>query len=110
MLCFVSLYEGFGMPIIEAQATGRPVVTSNLGAMAEVAGRGAHLVDPEESGSIRQGVVKILEDGAYREQLVEKGLKNVKRFRAETVAGQYMALYSDISGQVGKDGVQEENE
>ena len=96
LLCFASLYEGFGMPIIEAQATGRPVITSDRGAMKEVAGQGAHLVDPEDVESIRKGVMKVLEDGDYARQLVERGLENVKRFRAEEVAGRYMEVYREL--------------
>lgn len=99
MLCFASLYEGFGMPIIEAQATGRPVVTSGRGAMKEVAGEGALLVDPEDVASIREGVVKIMEDAGYRKQLVERGLENVKRFRAEAVAEKYMEVYKEVIGE-----------
>lgn len=98
MLCFASLYEGFGMPIIEAQATGRPVVTSGRGAMKEVAGEGALLVDPEDVASIREGVVKIMEDAVYRQQLVERGLENVKRYRAEVIAEKYMEVYKEVLG------------
>jgi len=96
LLCFASLYEGFGMPIIEAQATGRPVVTSNRGAMKEVAGLGAHLVDPEDVASIRKGVLKLIEDRACRDLLVEKGRENEKRFAAEKVANNYMEVYKEI--------------
>lgn len=99
MLLFVSTYEGFGLPIVEANAVGRPVVTSNLSSMPEVAGAAACLVDPYRVETIRAGVLKVIEDAGYREQLIEAGYANVKRFQAETVAAQYAALYREICGQ-----------
>lgn len=97
LLCFPSFYEGFGMPIIEAQATGRPVITSCFGAMMEVAGEGAYLVDPYDSADIRRGIVKVLEDGALRTQLVSKGLENAARFDPESLAMKYVEIYKKIS-------------
>ena len=96
MLCFPSTYEGFGMPIIEAQASGIPVITSNLGAMKEVAGDGACLVDPYSEASIRAGVLKIIYQSNYREQLIQNGLKNVQRFTLEHIAQQYQSLYKQM--------------
>jgi len=93
LVVFASLYEGFGLPIIEAQAVGRPVVTSNRCSMPEVAGGAACLVDPESVASIREGILKILHDEAYRESLVHKGFENVKRFAPEKISAQYAALY-----------------
>jgi glycosyltransferase involved in cell wall biosynthesis len=97
ILGFPSTYEGFGLPILEAQLTGRPVLTSNLSPMKEVAGKGAMLVDPYEPGSIRQGILKIIEDVGFREQLVKDGFENVKRYDPEVVAGQYAELYEELA-------------
>lgn len=99
MLLFVSTYEGFGLPIVEANAVGRPVVTSNISSMPEVAGAAACLVDPYRVDEIRVGVLKVIGDADYREQLIAAGLVNAKRFRAEAVAAQYAALYREVSGQ-----------
>lgn len=96
-LAFASTYEGFGLPILEAQATGRPVLTSDIPSLSEVAGEGALLVDPLDVDSIRQGFERLLSDPAYREALVETGRGNVKRFQPEAIAQQYAKNYRDVS-------------
>jgi len=93
ILLFASTLEGFGMPIIEAQTVGRPVVTANLSSMPEVAGGAACLVDPYNVDAIRAGVRRIIDDADYRTALVTAGHENVTRFCPETVATQYENLY-----------------
>ncbi len=94
LLLFASTSEGFGMPIIEAQTVGRPVVTSNCSSMPEVAGvGGACLVDPFDVASIRAGVLRVIKDPDYREALVKRGFENVCRFRPQAIARSYCALY-----------------
>ena len=97
MVVFASLYEGFGLPILEAQAMGRPVITSNFGAMREAAGDGALLVDPYSVEAIRDAVLRIKREPALREDLIAKGLRNVERFRAEAVAACYAELYRNLA-------------
>jgi glycosyltransferase involved in cell wall biosynthesis len=97
LVLFASTLEGFGMPILEAQAVGRPVVTSNLSSMPYVAGEAACLVDPYDTTSIRAGVEKVLADTVYRNELTQKGLKNIERFSAAEVARQYEALYAEVA-------------
>jgi glycosyltransferase involved in cell wall biosynthesis len=96
IVTFVSLFEGFGMPVVEAQATGRPVITSNCSAMPEVAGRGALLVDPKNIAAIRQGIIELLQNEELRKDLVSKGLDNCKRFSNKAIAQQYLDLYIRI--------------
>lgn len=96
ILSFPSLFEGFGMPIIEAQAVGRPVLTSVREPMESVAGGAAVLVDPENTDEIRNGFLKLINDGALREKCISAGLENVKRFRPQEIARQYMLLYKEI--------------
>lgn len=96
LLCFVSTYEGFGMPIIEAQAAGRPVITSNVGAMKEVAGDAALLVSPQSKTALRDAVLEIVKNTDLRTSLVNRGLENVKRFSLNAVTLKYNALYEQI--------------
>ncbi len=97
ILLLASTYEGFGLPIIEAQATGRPVVTSNILSMPEVAGEAACLVDPFDVSSIREGILKIINDSVYREDLIERGFKNIERFRSEAIAQEYANIYRELA-------------
>lgn len=96
LLCFASTYEGFGMPIIEAQAIGRPVITSEIGAMLEVAEDSACWVDPYDVSSIRQGVEKVCRDKQFREALVQKGFENVQRFQVANIAKDYLNIYDEV--------------
>ena len=94
IVSFPSLFEGFGMPIIEAQAVGRPVVTSNVEPMKSVAGNNYMCVSPYEIESIRDGFVKIASDSSFAESLIRLGLENVKRYSSEYISSKYMQLYN----------------
>jgi glycosyltransferase involved in cell wall biosynthesis len=96
MLLFCSTIEGFGMPILEAQTVGRVVITSNISSMPEVAGEGACLVDPLSISDIRAAIERVCQDDDYRNNLIQKGFENVKRFNPKTVAQQYEAVYERI--------------
>ncbi|MBC7919459.1 MAG: glycosyltransferase family 4 protein [Ferruginibacter sp.] len=96
ILIFVSIYEGFGLPIIEANTVERPVITSNRSSMAEIAGDAACLVDPLDVQSIRRGVIRVIEDDQYRQALLERGKRNRERFQPEAVAQQYFKLYQEL--------------
>lgn len=96
LVSFVSIYEGFGMPIVEAQWIERPVITSNCSSMPEVAGEGACLVDPRDVYDIRQAVLRIRQDADYREFLLESGRRNRERFSLREVAQRYLSVYDDV--------------
>jgi glycosyltransferase involved in cell wall biosynthesis len=96
IVCFPSLYEGFGMPIIEAQATGRVVLTSNIGAMKEIAGPGAHLVNPYRVDDIREGILKIMKDPVYRDSLIANGFTNAAKYSLDNTVSSYMRLYNEF--------------
>lgn len=97
VVCFASTYEGFGMPIIEAQWVERAVVTSNCSSMPEVAGDAACLVDPFSVASIRAGLERVIHDADYRSSLIDRGRQNRERFSLEEVAGRYLALYKTLA-------------
>lgn len=96
IVLFPSTFEGFGLPIVEGQKAGKVVVTSGIDPMKEVAGGAACLVDPFSTDSIRQGVLKVLRDNNYREQLINAGFANVDRFTTATIAGRYWSCYKQV--------------
>ncbi|TRX50233.1 glycosyltransferase family 4 protein [Fulvivirga sp. M361] len=96
LLSFMSTYEGFGMPIVEAQVLGLPVVTSNLGAMREVAKDGACLVDPYDELDMRKGIEKVISHKEYRKELIQKGIQNANRFDPHKITNQYMSVYDEM--------------
>lgn len=93
VISFVSTYEGFGMPIVEAQCVERVCVTSNCSSMPEVAGDGACLVDPMDVASIRAGFQRVIADEDYRETLIEAGRVNRLRFNAQKIADDFLRVY-----------------
>lgn len=96
IVSFISTYEGFGLPILEAQSVGRAVITSNLSSMPEVAGNAALFVDPLDEDSIREGVLLLKNDSTLRNNLVNLGFDNLKRFSRDFTAQMYTNLYQSI--------------
>ena len=95
VFCFPSLYEGFGMPIIEAMVCGTPVITSNFGAMKEVAGDAALLVDSLDSNSLADGMNRIYCDNDLVDLLVKRGFERIKLFSWNKTASKIKeAIYS----------------
>lgn len=86
LFAFPTLYEGFGIPVLEAQACGVPVLTSGCSALPEVCGEGALYVDPCNERDIAHGIMKILNDEDLSNSLVRQGLENVRRFSWESSA------------------------
>ena len=96
IICFPSTFEGFGMPIIEGQKTGRVVITSNIEPMKSIANGGAFLVNPFDIKSIRDGIVSVISDDILREKLITIGSENVKRYSVSEIANSYMNLYKSM--------------
>ncbi|MEK7293542.1 MAG: glycosyltransferase family 1 protein, partial [Nitrospirota bacterium] len=96
LFVFPSLYEGFGMPVIEAMACGAPVVTSNRTAMPEVAGDAALLVNPDDDDELAGAMVRILRDTPLRESLRAKGFERARQFTWERAARQTLAVYREV--------------
>ena len=94
VLVFPSLYEGFGLPILEAFACKTPVVTSNIGSMAEVAGNAAVLVNPFDIGSISQGILKALSE---KVNLIKRGSIHSKNFSWELTARETVKIYNEFN-------------
>jgi glycosyltransferase involved in cell wall biosynthesis len=100
MFLFPSLYEGFGLPILEAMACGVPVVTSDRGAMREVAGSAALLADPLDPEAIAAQMARLVEEPGLAERLAALGRERAALFRWETTARETLAVYREAAGAV----------
>jgi glycosyltransferase involved in cell wall biosynthesis len=96
LFVFPSLYEGFGLPPLEAMATGTPVVASNVSALSEVLGDAALLVNPENVFEIARAIQDALLDEDLRGQLIAKGKAQAARYSWERTAREVLAVYSDV--------------
>jgi glycosyltransferase involved in cell wall biosynthesis len=94
---FPSLYEGFGLPPLEAMACGTPVITSNISALPEVVGDAAWVVNPENVFDIARGVREVLLDVPLREALIRRGLEQAKRFSWKTTASEVLRTYEEVA-------------
>jgi len=92
---YPSLYEGFGLPPLEAMACGCPVVVSDAASLPEVCGDAAYYVDPYSVKSIAEGMYKVLSDGDLRQDLIKKGFERVKLFRWERTAKETLKVFAE---------------
>ncbi len=96
LFVFPSLYEGFGMPVLEAMACGAPVITSNTSALPEIAGDAAVLVNPEDADALGKAMVCVLNDTGLRESLRQKGFARVRQCTWERAAQRTLAVYREV--------------
>lgn len=93
---FPSLYEGFGLPPLEAMASGTAVVTSNVSSLPEVVGEAAELVSPDNVFDIVRGIRDVLLKPGYREELIARGFRQVRRFDWDRTADQILDVYAQV--------------
>lgn len=98
-VCYVlpSLYEGFGLPVVEAMQRGCPVITSNISSMPEAGGEAALYVDPENVDDIAEKISLLVTDKKLREELIEKGKKQVKKFSWEKAAKETLDVLQEVA-------------
>lgn len=101
-LVFCSLYEGFGLPVLEAQTLGVPVLTSRTSSLPEVAGSGAILVDPQSVDEIAAGLAKLVDDDELRQQIIAAGYHNLHRFSWEETAAKLLKFFDDYEASSSK--------
>jgi len=95
-----SLYEGFGLPVLEAMACARPVISSNRGALAEVAGSAAILFDPEDPSALKRQLARLTGDDSLRKELSVAGLAQARKFDWQTTAKRTIETYVRAASQV----------
>lgn len=93
---FPSLYEGFGLPIIEAQAIGRVCITSNIEPMVSIANGGAYIVNPHDIASIHNAYIKVIHWEELRNELITKGRNNIENYKLSSIIKQYVKIYKQL--------------
>lgn len=98
LFVFPSLFEGFGLPVLEAMACATPVVTSTVSSLPEIVGDAGILVDPYDTSAIAAGMRRLLEDRGLAFELAARGVARARRFTWERTARETAAVYEEIRG------------
>ncbi len=99
LFIYPSLYEGFGLPVLEAMASGTPAITSNISSLPEVAGDAALSVNPDDTEEMAKLMEKVLSNKELAEEMREKGIKRAKLFSWERCAKETLNLYEEVGGE-----------
>ena len=98
LFVYPSLYEGFGLPVVEAMACGVPVLASNTTSLPEVVGNAGSLVDPNNVNELREEMLRLLTDEKMRGDMSEKGLERARLFSWEKCSRETMSVYESVLG------------
>ena len=98
LFVFPSLYEGFGLPVLEAMACGTPVACANTGGLPEIVGEAGRLFDPHSAAKIKDAVAELLADDTLRAELGERGLARAQRFSWQATAAATLHCYRELLG------------
>jgi glycosyltransferase involved in cell wall biosynthesis len=96
LLAYISIYEGFGMPVVEANAVGRPVLASDIEPINTVADGAALLVDPYSIDSIKNGILRLINDTSLCKTLISNGFENAKKYNSQKIAEEYLNVYKSM--------------
>jgi glycosyltransferase involved in cell wall biosynthesis len=99
LFVYPSLYEGFGIPIMEALFSKVPVLTSSTSSLPEAGGPGAHLADPTQPEAIAEGIRKTLTDAEYQARLIHDGFEHAQQFLGEPLSEKMIDLYEELIGE-----------
>jgi len=96
VMVYPSFFEGFGLPVAEAQASGCPVITSNTSSLPEAGGDGAIYINPEKPSEIGEAIESLLNNKEFKRELIKKGKVNAERYRPDNFAAQLKELYNSV--------------
>lgn len=96
IVSFISLFEGFGMPVIEANKAGRVIITSNIPVIKEVGGNSAYYVNPNNTNEIHEAFIEIITNSNLRKNLISRGLENIKQYEWTSILPQWLNVYNSL--------------